>query len=128
MIVDHLLSVLNDPLTNLASVNLLVFLACLRCISLLLLVHSLPFLHGRELFSLALCLYIGLILLSLDCVQLSLLSRNLALQVRLLFSTGFLYFSTILSLLFNLLHHGDLLGLHLADFLLHRLSLQLLLI
>ena len=115
LVVDHLFCVLQDPLPDLRSVHLLGLLAHLSRVRLLLLVDLGSFLHGDYLFVLALGLDISLGLLALDSVQLTLLSCKFTLQICLLFRQLLLHARPVLSLLLDLLHHRDLLRLHLAD-------------
>ena len=128
LIVNHLFSVLEDPLTDFARVDLLCLLSHFCRVVLLLLVHLGALLHCHDFLMLAFGLDIGLVFLSFDSVELFLLPSNLALEISPFFGLLLLDSSPIFSLLFDLLHHGHFLRLHLANLLFHLLRLELLLI
>ena len=123
LIVYHFLSVLKDPFSDCGSVDSLGLLALLRRICFLLLVHSGAPLHGDDFFVLSLRLDVRLRLFTLHRIELTLLSCKFTLQISFLLGLLLLDFSTVLCLLLNLLHHGDLLSFHLANLKFHLLSL-----
>lgn len=127
LVVDHLLSILEDPFSDCGSVDSLRLLALLRRICLLLLVHSRTSLHRDNLFVLPLRLDVRLVLFTLHYIELTLLSCKLPLHFSLLFGLLLLHFSSVLRFLLDPLHHGDFLSLHLADLKFHLLCLLFLL-
>lgn len=122
LVVHHLFSVLNNPLSNLCCVYFFGLLTDFCSIFFLLLVYFLPLLHCYDFFVLALCLDVSLGLFALYSVDLSLLFLNFAFQISVLLCLNLLHLGPILSLFFDFLHHGDFLCFHFADFVFHGLS------
>lgn len=78
LVVHHLLSVLNNPLSNFGGVNLFGLLAHLSGVVFLLLVHFLALLHSHNFFVFAFGLNICFCFFALDGVDFSLLLSYLS--------------------------------------------------
>ena len=128
LIVNHFVSVIEDPLSDLVHIYLFGLLSSLSCILLLLFIEFDSFLHCIQLLLLPLHEYILLAVVTLEGIHLTLLLQYLLLVVSHFLGSLFLKFTVILALFLNLLHHSDFLCLHLLNLSIQGLELQLLLV
>ena len=119
LIVDHLLGILKDPLSDFAGVDSLALLSNPGRISSLLLIKLGSLLHSNHLLSLAFGLDVCLGFLAFDNVKFPLLLLDFALHISFLLRRLLLKLNFVVTLLFYFLHHCDLLRLHFINLRLH---------
>jgi hypothetical protein len=116
LIIDHLLSVLYDPLLDLAHINLFTLLPRLGRICPLLLIQLSTLLHSNQLFLLPFHIYFLLAIFSFQRIVLPLCFQNGPLVICYFFSPLLFQVCQIRALFLYFLHHCHFLGLHFVDF------------